>query len=484
MTFIGDKQTVGIDLEWYSRSEDMSAASQTRGYLSLWLNDRVIWGLLDRSEPSGMRGIDWTWIELLEGLAENWRFLLWEQETPIPVSFDRVSYLISDARRRWESLGAQKADQEAESLYEFEQRHNLAAYLQGIKLPSVYFVRRGKWVMVESGDSVLQVTFAQAINVLEASAQAIIGKLQVIAETDGRAKAAIHAWEKKAFVNTPDYVSISTGIPVREVKALAGRKDIMSYWGLGADEPLEDNDILAVARMAYAGGLTRVALSKLLSFLKSEPKVNVEILDSLSVEAEALISERGRGLRSFEQGYILAEWLRSKWRLRPSDRCMPRLFLSQWGVRVQLVDLGAPSVDAVACWGKNAGPSIFANTMAMPHKRHNRIQTTLAHEICHLLIDRRSALPLAEVQNGMAIPSVEARARAFAAELLAPRKTVGAAFRAITDQVEAHKRLHSLSKQYNVSAEVLVWQTKNSHAAIHADVWDALRRKVPESRDF
>jgi len=45
---------------------------------------------------------------------------------------------------------------------------------------------------------------------------------------------------------------------------------------------------------------------------------------------------------------------------------------------------------------------------------------TLAHEICHLLVDRKGSLPVAEVLGGAAPALSETRAEVFASHLLLP----------------------------------------------------------------
>ena len=47
---------------------------------------------------------------------------------------------------------------------------------------------------------------------------------------------------------------------------------------------------------------------------------------------------------------------------------------------------------------------------------------TLAHELCHLLFDRSSAVPLSVLSGTWAPPRLERVANAFAAELLIPLK--------------------------------------------------------------
>ena len=54
----------------------------------------------------------------------------------------------------------------------------------------------------------------------------------------------------------------------------------------------------------------------------------------------------------------------------------------------------------------------------------NRTRITLAHELCHLLIDREGALPVIDVLGGHFDNFIEQRANAFAAELLLPRSQI------------------------------------------------------------
>ena len=87
--------------------------------------------------------------------------------------------------------------------------------------------------------------------------------------------------------------------------------------------------------------------------------------------------------------------------------------------------------------------------------------TTLAHEICHLLLDRDGALPVAEVLNGNSPERLEKRARAFAAELLLPRNV---AAKEVRMAASVNVAVTTLSSVYEVSTELACWQIINSDA--------------------
>ncbi len=95
----------------------------------------------------------------------------------------------------------------------------------------------------------------------------------------------------------------------------------------------------------------------------------------------------------------------AKYRLDP-DR-----FLIELGVSIEDCTLESANVDAIAVWGPKHGPAVFINRAGTHAKDDKGRRTTLAHELCHLLLDREGALPLAEVLGGAAPPGVERRAR-------------------------------------------------------------------------
>jgi Zn-dependent peptidase ImmA (M78 family) len=146
--------------------------------------------------------------------------------------------------------------------------------------------------------------------------------------------------------------------------------------------------------------------------------------------------------------------------LDDESRAEPETILAQWGVDIveQPVD-GCP-VDAVAAWGADHGPVIILNTAegSRPAHKHGR-RSTLAHEICHLLIDRHGALPFSEVLGGYTPLYLEQRANACAAEFLMPGQSAVNKVRKFSSLIEA---LEKLSAQYEISLSMVALQIKNS----------------------
>jgi len=218
-------------------------------------------------------------------------------------------------------------------------------------------------------------------------------------------------------------------------------------WVTGQDTP-----VMAVARLSQS--LADDTRRALVHAIADVARAETPELDELTAAAAAVL-DAVSNMRPFEQGYALAQWLRTK--LAIAGGVDPTVFLRRWGVHVQSLPPLEEALDAVACWG-GLGPAVLVN----PKGRHASSQqgraATLAHEIAHLIVDRGRHLPLAEVFGGATPLHLEQRARAFAAELLLPRELAGTAVAVSTSLKEAAGYLQAT---YGVSLEVIGWQIKN-----------------------
>jgi len=131
------------------------------------------------------------------------------------------------------------------------------------------------------------------------------------------------------------------------------------------------------------------------------------------------------------QGYGLAEQVRQALGNRDAFLDIEAV-LSELGVQVDEADLSDATVDGATVWSTEHGPVIVLNTLSAKNQPWAR-RMTLAHELCHLLVDRRAAAELMVASTPWAPPDLERRANAFAAELLLPKagilRAAGAAVR-------------------------------------------------------
>jgi Zn-dependent peptidase ImmA (M78 family) len=160
------------------------------------------------------------------------------------------------------------------------------------------------------------------------------------------------------------------------------------------------------------------------------------------------------------QGYALAEQLRRK--LGNIDGLLDiDSLLGRAGVKIDEANLSDASADAATVWGAEHGPVVVLNTLGSKNVPWAR-RMTLAHEFCHLLIDRHAAAELMIASTPWAPPKLERRANAFAAELLLPKagiqRVLGGAI--ATGWVDEQART-KLMDEFEVGATVCDHQLKN-----------------------
>ncbi len=156
----------------------------------------------------------------------------------------------------------------------------------------------------------------------------------------------------------------------------------------------------------------------------------------------------------------------------------PDQWLSDVGVHVGSVDLGTALVRALAAWGTHHGPGVILNSGHRRSKVPAHVRADLAHEVCHLLMDRDAAVPAADVLAGRSDRAVEKRANAFAAEILMPRIEAVAAFETVTSEDDARRTVNSLTSRFLVSRSIVAWQVLNSELTVPPDVRATLRSMV------
>jgi Zn-dependent peptidase ImmA (M78 family) len=189
--------------------------------------------------------------------------------------------------------------------------------------------------------------------------------------------------------------------------------------------------------------------------------VTTTALDALADEARSVLAELEDRF-AHDQGRAVARWLRERLSIADASRVEPEAILQSWRVPIPTIELSPRDLDAISIWGPKHGPAVIINRNGR-HARMNGLRATLAHEVGHLIMDRRDALPVAEVMGGRISRLVEARARAFAAELLLPESVAGNAIiepRTKKDLVGVVRRM---SEWYGASLEIVAWQARNAH---------------------
>ncbi|QNU62091.1 ImmA/IrrE family metallo-endopeptidase [Vreelandella titanicae] len=404
--------------------------------------------------------VEWTWVDLLEWLARNWASLLLEQGFPFHVSSLHIGYVFSDLEKRWDNMSEWRVEEEEEEALRFLSRHDFASAFKGIYFPSAYFMRHGNLVEIVSAESfdIKCLTLNQAVEDLEEIGNALAERVRSFAgavEEGSRGLLAVSNWDSRG-VNLQKYALTKlTGMSAESLDAFSVAND-NDFWEYDTSQPLVDTELMAAARMT-GGSISLQDKKELLEKIRKVDKRSTRYLDKLT---DSIVEEFKEIGKPHDQGYWAANWLRKKLKKDESSAVKPKEILEKWDVLVQEISLPGAQFDALACWGPRHGPAILINqsSESVPSHAH-RENSTLAHEICHLLLDRNGALPVVEVLNGNTPERLEKRARAFAAELMLPREI---ASNQVRNSTSLEKAITTLSQEYEVSESLVCWQIINS----------------------
>jgi len=411
---------IDLELHWSDPPTGADGGALAWGRGLLRVNGAPVWfGARNDSDP-----LEWSWIELLEFLAGKWAYLTTEQTYPRDLTPDEPRNL----RRRLRALIDRTSSESLIDLYDeevfrFEERHDLSRALRGMHVPSVFIVREGNHAWVTTDEAAEKFPLEQVLRDLELIAETIVERISNSGTTSSRAHEAVKAWSARDSIDSALLVRLATGIP-KDGFSVRLPSDNLAFWEL---EPKvgSDSEIACAARMVKNGSASEEDRFLIVREVKKLSHVATPKADALA----AKLKKRESQLLAedpFIQGYKLATDVR--YELRLGDGIVqPDQVL--WDLSVTIVQVAlSPSIDAVGCWGPKHGPAVLVNQLGThagtPHGR----RATLAHEICHLLLDRSLSLPFAEVMGGRSPYRLERRANAFAAELLLPRPAVREAY--------------------------------------------------------
>jgi Zn-dependent peptidase ImmA (M78 family) len=441
----------------------------------LWLAGEPLWSWGGRDEP---KPIEWTWVDLLEFLADSWVRLITEESYPFRLTPTFPTELRAAADRRWDSLPPQRRLEEDEILFRFKCHHDLARGMRGIDLPSLFLMREGEVMWVCSDDRPLRVPFHEVIGLLSECGNFLAEHVK--GSVSPHAREVWTRWETRLEVSQAQILSYRLGMTTTTRNTLEAdlrrhaTVDLASgpLWELPPNDEFADTELLAAARMAsgHAGDLDLHAM--ILARIRDLPPGNTPELDALAGEVSALVDLTKE---PYAQGYDAARWLRAKL-AAPAGRVDPRELLAQWRVQLPDFEISLRRLDAVACWGPRHGPAVLLNQLGAHAQTERGARATLAHEIGHLLLDRDGSLPLAEVLGGNVPEMPEKRARAFAAEFLLPQIVVVQTVRGL----EIAEAVRLLRDEYCVSYQIVGWQITNCMAWVGLNEQD--RNYVEELR--
>jgi Zn-dependent peptidase ImmA (M78 family) len=450
---IGRPRGLQFDLKWLDRPED--GDSPAYGSIVAWAAGKLIWG--QTNDEGQVAGVEWFWDDLLDRLAYSWRYLLLEEAYPMGLLPTAPQLLRIVLREQRIGASEEMINAEDNSVFAFEEMHDLSRAIEGATLPKLFLLREGNLMLIATSFGVERVAFSATMETLEQLGDRIAERIKE--STDQRTRAILEAWQAKRNISDVDQVEIASGLPKSSISAITKGDDFKAFWEVVAAE-YEPNELMAAARMVgrlVSNDDTRAILNN----IKAVQRFETPVLDKLSSEAIRAL-EKYNSKMPHEQGRLLAEWFRSQPDIVARDGLVhPEIILNKWNVSLKEIELHSQNIDALCAWGVKHGPTVLLNKNGRLSHYPTGRRSSLAHEMCHLLVDRKGSLPVAEVFGGEVPKVPEQRANGFGAELLLPRTSALATF---IEAGDVEGTLEQLAKNYKVSFEIAAWQLLNSSA--------------------
>lgn len=410
--------------------------------------------------------------DLLDHLIDFWAPLLLRQNYPLAFAEtpDRPSALLTQAASRWLRLPQTQVEHEQSLVAAFEEAHNLASSFDGqFGLPPLWLLRdRGNFI-VDNGERIARVPFGQVVEALTRLGDDIAQRLR-----DANTKPAlVEAWYARANASSTRMIELKAGLSKEKAVQLIEAGFLEAPKCL--DEAANDNDeIVIAARMAGELPLEEIKrIIKLAKGFKAQPS---KLLERLSINTRARISELPHA-QPFEQGEVAARLVRSSRGLDIDDLLDVRVLVSSLGIAIEEHRVSLTGLMGLAISGPRHGPGVLLNTRshhllhARAASREAMLRYTLAHELCHLLLDGEHSLAAVDVLSGRMDPAVESRAQSFAGELLMPTRLADAIWQRHgrpTTHAALDVLINEAVARYAVTRSVAAW--KLEHAAREADV--------------
>ena len=190
---VGSPSGLRFQIEWPDHLTARSAADATRGKLLAWIGDRLVWGI--ESDNGHAEALDWTWVELVEFLADAWPYLESEHGYPLDLHPSEPKTLRAAAEERWKLLTSDARQQEEQELFAFEETHDLARGLQGAFPPSIWLVRDGAMMWVASETACQLRPADESLATLDEFGNAVVTRL--LSVHDPRAMDAVNRWSNR-----------------------------------------------------------------------------------------------------------------------------------------------------------------------------------------------------------------------------------------------------------------------------------------------
>ncbi len=411
------------------RLRPLASDAPTYAAFSVWADGSPLWPVpgIESAE------VDIFEDDILTQLADFWLPLVLRQTYPL--AFDRPperpTSLARMTSERWMMLPEAQVESEAQLVEAFEQAHNLAKCFDGqFGLPPLWLMRDRDRFAIDTLERIVWVGFRHLVRELERLGDGIAERLAALGPRHG---ALIDAWRTREHAASQKMLEFAVGLSATKAEALlqAGSLDAPRNLSEAAND---DDEIAIAARMA--GALALEDIKRVIAMARSFDSHLAAPLNDLRCKARKHLDSFAVPLKPYEQGEAAALFVRQALGFGEEPLDIRKL-AEQLAVEVRTIDandrmLSFEALIGLAVAGKRHGPGILLNRSSLnlkvtPRSSHERmLRYTLAHELCHLLLDSDHAFTAVDVLKGRMHPAVESRAQSFAGELLLPTRAAAA----------------------------------------------------------
>lgn len=450
------------------------------GSFTLWVGGENLCAHLEQGET--VDSAHWYLLPLMEWLAANWDALLHEER--LPLRNDGASAAESLARTSRPPVSLKQVDdfEWLDAWSAWWKRHSIRAAREGGFFPDVYLRRYRDQLELSTGAEPLPGIPAdftyQAANrthrtdlfnaanaiwqVLSAASEELRSRLPQSTRVAELAEAVA---DLKAPSREIPRIAWLAGIGERFYQvaqavdgALANVTNRVreSIIGDGRSSPLAVGGS-PYARLLYGAISPNTSLPDVVSLTKSIVENYVDdatpLLKSLNL---GLDTEELQQLSPGEQGSRLGERACELMTTGGASWIDISSIIDARNIGTSSTELSDIEIRAVSVFGPTQRPHIFLNEKFRWSQVSSVRRFTLAHELCHLLIDREYGDELAIASGPWAPLAIEQRANAFAAAFLMPTWLLRDALATAAAPADDPETIKSVSASLHVSASSLI----------------------------